>query len=391
MRILCRQIALFGLMVLTMLISRSAPAASDAQAPLLIDRQLQSRSIRLVEINDRSLIGNDLDGQPIRMPIDQCVALLFAPALARPAGQAILRLSDGQVLPGSLITDSAASDGVMLWRHERLGRMDVPLDRVTSVQFTTSMPVGYARDADLISLANGDRLEGFVTAVSDPVLVEIASGRDGSNVQSVSVPLANVASLTMVAPAGTRNGTYIWFKDGLVLSVDSIRIADDGFVRLTSSWIDGPVEPWELPELAGIVFDSAGIIPLAAVSSVRIDGPDSRYVTPGPEISDGSSPADLAEIECRGPVRLDYSLPPNVTRFAAEAILPSSAESFGDYELIIRADGEVLFRHRFNASNPRARINVAVTGSELLIELTEGANGPIQDRLILSRAMLLVE
>ena len=38
----------------------------------------------------------------------------------------------------------------------------------------------------------------------------------------------------------------------------------------------------------------------------------------------------------------------------------------------------------------RAESSVPLSGSELTIELTRGANGPIQDRLILSRAMLLI-
>ena len=48
-------------------------------------------------------------------------------------------------------------------------------------------------------------------------------------------------------------------------------------------------------------------------------------------------------------------------------------------------------RARLNAKEPRAVVNVPLRGSELSIEFTQGANGPLQDRVVLTRAMLLVE
>ncbi len=68
-----------------------------------------------------------------------------------------------------------------------------------------------------------------------------------------------------------------------------------------------------------------------------------------------------------------------------------TARPWGDCELVIRGGDSELWRVRRNAERPTASIGVTVRGSSMTVELTEGANGPIQDRVVLRRAMLLVE
>jgi hypothetical protein len=71
--------------------------------------------------------------------------------------------------------------------------------------------------------------------------------------------------------------------------------------------------------------------------------------------------------------------------------VPESARLWGDFELIVRDDDREVHRSHLNAATPTVSINVALTGSELTIELTQGEHGPILDRLVLARAMLLVD
>jgi hypothetical protein len=101
------------------------------------------------------------------------------------------------------------------------------------------------------------------------------------------------------------------------------------------------------------------------------------------------APVGLSPIELRGPVVVRYSLPSGAIRFAAQAVLPDSARQWGDLELIVRSDDAEVFRMRLNAESPAGEINVALTGRELTLELTAGAHGPIQDQVILNRAMIL--
>ena len=86
-----------------------------------------------------------------------------------------------------------------------------------------------------------------------------------------------------------------------------------------------------------------------------------------------------------------YLLPPQAKRLAAEALVPLEARAWADFEFIIRCDDQEVFRQRMNADTPNAAINVPLRGSELTIELTEGAHGPIQDRLRLNLPLLLLD
>jgi hypothetical protein len=73
------------------------------------------------------------------------------------------------------------------------------------------------------------------------------------------------------------------------------------------------------------------------------------------------------------------------------AELPIEARAWGDCELVIRDGDRVVFTSRLNAGHPRADIGVALAGPVLTVEITEGAAGPIQDHVVLTRALLLLD
>ena len=104
---------------------------------------------------------------------------------------------------------------------------------------------------------------------------------------------------------------------------------------------------------------------------------------------DDFAPLGLSRVEFRGPVTVRYDLVSGPMYFSAEARLSRMARSWGDCELVIRDDEQEVFRARLNAEHPTASIGVALHGSQLTIEITEGSNGPIQDHVVLHRAMLL--
>jgi hypothetical protein len=103
------------------------------------------------------------------------------------------------------------------------------------------------------------------------------------------------------------------------------------------------------------------------------------------------APLGPGAIEFRGPLAVRYDLPAGCRRFAAEAMLPRSGRGWGDFELVLRCGDEEVYRQRINGNQPTDAINVPIAGRSLTIELTEGDHGPIQDRLVLRRALLLIE
>ncbi|MHC4709039.1 MAG: hypothetical protein ACYTA3_01070, partial [Planctomycetota bacterium] len=97
--------------------------------------------------------------------------------------------------------------------------MEVPLDRIESVTFVGSASVPAPGDADTLQLANGDRLEGFVTALGDPITVEVLNG-GGSDLKTIELPLDRVVSVRMVTPAQEPSGRRLWLVDGTVVDVE---------------------------------------------------------------------------------------------------------------------------------------------------------------------------
>jgi len=65
---------------------------------------------------------------------------------------------------------------------------------------------------------------------------------------------------------------------------------------------------------------------------------------------------------------------------------------WGDAELSLKADDETLFRADLSHRRPEASINTELPpgASTLALEITEGANGPVQDEIRLIRPRLLI-
>jgi len=112
---------------------------------------------------------------------------------------------------------------------------------------------------------------------------------------------------------------------------------------------------------------------------------------PAPRALDDRAALGLSPLEFRGPIKVHYVLPAGATYFAAEARLPAQSRAWGDCDLIIRDDDRTVFTTRLNAETPTATIGVRLSGSTLTVEVTEGAAGPIHDRVVLLRCLILVE
>jgi len=245
-----------------------------------------------------------------------------------------------------------------------------------------------------VSLNNGDRLEGFMTRLADPLEIEISV--DGTT-RTVEIPIARASGAALVTARRPSRHRRVWFRDGTVLDAGRLGIGDDGYVRLETTWTDGAAAPGDGPmqirltDVSAMLFDPGAMIPLTGLEPARIEATAPRFRIPPPRVLDADAPLGLGRIEYRGPLLVRYALPPGCRRFAARASLAPDAREWGDLDLIVRDENTVVYEGRLSAENPTATINVALHGSELTIELGEGAYGPIQDRLLLTRAMLLVE
>jgi hypothetical protein len=360
---------------------------------LLIRRDRPVEIVAVAEIGAHRLVHSEGAAGWASVSRDQCVALLDTEAVVVPRRQGWLRLADGQRFPGQALSGSRAADGVLVWvQSSWLGRMEVPLNRIESVTFVGGGQVPAPGDADVLQLANGDRLEGVVTALGDPITVEVLNG-DESGPQVIELPLDRVVAVRMVTPAQRPSGRRLWLLDGTVVDVSEVMLGDDGFFRLEGVPMvtEEQAKRIEVDAVAGVQFDARGLIPFAAMAPSRVEGPPTRYAVTAPTVLDEFAPLGLGRVEFRGPVSVQYLLPAGSAYLSAEAALPVKARSWGDCELVIREDDRQVFAARLNADTPTAVIGVPLDGSRLTVEVTEGSGGPVQDQVVLLRALVLVE
>lgn len=391
---------------------REAREREDERADgsfLLVTRDAQVREVRLAAINDQSIVIMDAGPGWVTLDLRQCVALLGPDSAAaessmRPA-RGMIVLADGQRLPGEAVTGATSPPDTLAWNHPWLGRVDVSFNAIASVLLTADAVAPAPGDADVVLTANGDKQEGFVTAIGENITLDVG---EGANRQTVAIPLDRVTAITMIAPRQPGTGRRVWFTEGTVLDVKSIAVGDDGYVRMTGGTLldrngdagsVGANQPSSTPprvglsDIAAMLFDRDALLPLASLTPSRVEGPATRYVLPKPTLLNPDAALGLSAIDFSGPLVTRYALPAGCERFIAEAELPRDMRAWGDCELIVRSDDAQVFRARLNAMTPTAAINVPLPdkkgGRELTIEVTAGAHGPIQDLVRLHRPMLL--
>jgi len=356
---------------------------------LLVRRGQPVQAIRVVEINEQALVYGDPAAGWQTIALDDCVALLNPQAAPRPPGsRGLLMLADGQRFPGKALSGAPKTDGLFVWNHSRFGRMEVPLAWVRTVLLVGDAAPVPPHEGDVLMLRNGDMVEGLITALGDPVTIELI---DGDDPQIIELPLDGITSVSMVTPTLPSRGQRIWLRDGSVVDAAHVLLGDDGIVRL----IDPRVVPGEhrlpLSAIAAVLFDPAAMTPFADLSLMRVEGPATRYEVPPPIALDEAPPLGLSRVELRGPLTARYVLPAvaGELRFIAEAKRPVTASAWSDFELVLSDDQGEVFRTRLNDAHPTASIDVRLRGPVLTIQITEGDYGPIQDHVILHRAMLL--
>jgi len=379
---------LTGLVFLGMA-TTGARAAAETNWVLMRD-DLRSEIIVPATIDQNRLTYRASDGRESqRINLASALVLFDEHAGRSSSDPGLLRLNDGQQFPGRILSNAQADSQVVAWNHDWLGRIEVPLDRIASITLENDQPRPEAGTADVVRLANGDRLEGFVTQIGDPLTIEVTSDGD---TQRIDVPLQAVSAIVMVNRPVPATGQRLWRTDGTVVAVSELRLERDGRVHVATPWTKDSqtIKPLELAQIAAIQFSAGGMTPLAALEPTRVDGPPTRYVTPPPSALDPTALLGLSPIEFRGPVVVYYALPVGASRFAGTARVPESASDWADFEFIIRVNDSEAFRDRLNAENRRTTFNIPLHGSELTIELTEGADGPVLDQMILERAVLRI-
>lgn len=361
--------------------------ADHPDAFVLIDRDLTMSVVRVAKLDSDQVdvFGPDLEAQSRDRA--SCLAFLRANprerTIRRRRSFGLLELADGRRFPGALAESGNGNE--VAWVHPWLDTVRVPIDDVSSVLIDPRATLPEPGAGDVVALRNGDRVEGFLVALGDPIELDI-------NGTITKIPIDRAAAVRLVPKRSTSDGTRIWFRDGTVLDVASVEIGDDGYVRLrTHSGLARQPDPTPLGDINAILLKVDALLPFAALEPSDVSGPPLRYEVPVPEEVGQRGALDIVPLRLRGPLQVRYRLPAGATRFAARAVVPADARTWGDYELIVRSNRQEILRERLSGADPVLTINLAVTPGELELELLPGAHGPIQDVLVLEQAVLLIE
>lgn len=387
--------------------------SADDRAMMLIDRELTRTEIILHELDasadGRSVVGRVRDNEG---PDDgrrrwnaggaNAVLALIRPEarVERDERNRILELADGQRIVGrQRIRDSANETGddgpTITWLRGDDFSITVELDAVRRVIFDETARDLEAADADAVLLRNGDRLEGYVLSLADPLVIELEPDDPAEEPRIVEIGLNRVSGVAMLTPSQPVDDDRpfsVWLNDGSMLHVAEVR---NGGERAVTIGLGGDQRAdaerratLPLGSIIAMVFDRNAWRPLAERRPQRVDGPPTRYTVPDPQTVDPEAPAGLSAVTFHGPMTAWYDLPDHPVRLAADVELPPQARVWGRVRLIVRCDGEAVAEHRFDGRSPRHALDVVLDGSELEIELAEAGSGPVQNVLTFHNALL---
>ncbi len=294
------------------------------------------------------------------------------------------------------ISDSDDPDTLSLsWMDDLAIRsIDLEMVRLLTSAPETLFNLAAIQD-DYILLNNGDEITGFIESIGSTVVIDTDAGtRSFPLEQSQLIQLAND---TRPAP-----GTYLHLDAHTRLRATELNVSIEEFgsAIITSLGSDGLIEI--APDRFGgidIVHDQLRLVPLTDlhISSIQPTGNRSWTPTPTPPNTASMIPGSgLIDLDLRAPVRIEFDLAPGTTRFACTAELVVGPWS--DCTLIIEAGQThsqmiVIEDLHLNTAQSTAIVLVDLPkdATVLSIRVEPGANGPIQDHVILRQPRLLVE
>ncbi len=373
----------------------------------------------------------DSAGARTSTPLDSVVAIApiswiptpesVAPPLGERSSEAALQrieLTDGQRLVGQIIDPSpegagearAPAGGAMVSvRSERLGVVAFPIERVRRIHADAPrapVPGDLSAAADTLVLVNGDRIEGFIESIGPRVRIEPAADRTGPRPPAQTIELEQIELANLINPPVPPRGGRVDLVDGSILAVDLASISAQlesgkcAFRPLLLS-SNAPLSR-DLGDLAGLIPSASRLIPLSDLTITAQRPHASAPRTPAAAIlADAPAPLSTADILLPGPMTIEWSLPESVSSqssISGYAQMDDRSFAWGDCEITVSiiapgAPVRELAKGRLSAESPTlplaSELGAAPRGSRLRVQVEPGEHGPIQDRVVLRRMLLI--
>lgn len=378
-----------------------AGVAAGATPVRLVGADLEAKPANVVSLAGTALTYFDAQRVLRTEPVATFMqVLLTAPTgnaggagAAREAGEAgamVVELVDGQRLCGHWA--GATADGAaIVWRHRRLGDVNVMLDQVRWLGRGETAPTAGDAERDALVLVNGDVVEGFVDHVDETgVVLKPAGGGAALALARERIRAMRLVNARLTAGDGGE-GYGLWLRDGSRVRVTDVRWSEETIEAAMGSGDEArrvelpasEVERMDVPSSAGRLVEW-GKLPMRVTAGGVVMG-----VSMPPTAGDGV-------VRLHAPVTVEYELPAGAARLRAVLSLGAapagSRAELADLGVRLRVDGVELWRGRLSGGEGGAReavVNAALSGRRLVVEVDAGANGPVLDRLEIREAVIL--
>ncbi len=398
----------------------ATPATAAAPRPqslprVFVDYSLRQRTLRLTGISEDSISAIAENGKAAQISRSEVLAIMpqITHASVTPAGGELnvwrdpslkdeaplgrCDLVDGQIIPGLLWPAGTKGDHVG-WDSRLWGKLSLPLESLCVL--TLRNGGSGKRDGvknDVVWFANGDRTSGFVASVGETISLE----HEG---KTNTFPAERVAGIGFTNARTASKGIWFWLYDGTVGATSSLTATRDT-AKVTASipsLSEPPSATLDPDEIRAIAFDRGRLATLAGLPLRGSGAAANRRWTPVPIIADPkNAPLGAADIELPGPMSAEWELPAGAQRLSALCELPPTCHAWGDCELFVElvlpgGQSRALWQHRLNGADPEASFNITLEGvasdkpTLVRLRIDPGENGPIQDRVIIRRALILV-
>jgi len=363
----------------------------SAQPATLLGPDLEPKPVALRSLSADKIAITDAQGNDQTLNADAVLRLTFgdsAPPTIE-AGYAVATLRDGQVVIGELVA-SDDEEAIRL-SLDAGGTVDLSLDDLLSVQLSPGASVPKVEDDDVLLLATGETLVGFVETIGQASVGFVVGDAD----DAIPIPLERIKALAIAnkpEPAEPAPGLIrARLTDGSALLIADARIESQTLVGQT-----------RLGERATKLS-----LPIGRVAQIELLAGKHRLVpllnrpmelVAGGEVFGVAMPPTMQGdgLRLHAPTTLSFDLPRGANRVTLTAALdlgadvPESRRSLAGCELVLYDGGEAVGGATLTADRGAQTLTLPVTGRSLRVELKPGVNGPVLDRVRLSAAEVLV-
>ena len=208
----------------------AACLGQEAGTWALTTADFQERRGELVSLDADGVTLRSADGSAAKVAADQVVSLdrIAATPGDSTGDDFLLHLRGGERLRG---TPTSLGEAALTMRTAALGEVSVPLESLVALTRPTATsrpPSGAAPAADEITLANGDRLTGFLSSINGETWTVQDAGGAATPVDPTTVARVRFADAGL-PPAGPPEGWRLRLVDGSEVVVPGVSFDGETF------------------------------------------------------------------------------------------------------------------------------------------------------------------